>query len=252
MQSELIKLTIQPNGEQAVSARELHSFLEIETQFSKWAERMFEYGFVENQDYSAISQKRLTAQGNITTYTDYALTLDTAKEIAMLQRSDKGKQARQFFIECEKRLRQVAQPAGIPTSFADALRLAADMHERVTAAQIKIEQLQPKATYADTVLSAENTVTTTVIAKELGMSAITLNRLLSQERVQHNIGGTWVLYQKYQADGYTKTRTEIYFDSDGNIKTKHLTVWTEKGRQFIHKLMAKIASRSEQNHNQYE
>ena len=84
------------------------------------------------------------------------------------------------------------------------------------------------------------------------MSAITLNRLLSQERVQHNIGGTWVLYQKYQADGYTKTRTEIYFDSDGNIKTKHLTVWTEKGRQFIHKLMAKIASRSEQNHNQYE
>lgn len=64
---------------------------------------MSEYGFYENVDYQAISQKRLTAQGNETTYIDHEITLDMAKEIAMIQRSDKGKEVRQYFLELERR-----------------------------------------------------------------------------------------------------------------------------------------------------
>ena len=63
--------------------------------------RMFEYGFEENIDYIPVSQKRLTVQGNETTFTDYIVTVDMAKEISMIQRSEKCKQARLYFIECE-------------------------------------------------------------------------------------------------------------------------------------------------------
>jgi len=82
------------NGEtvKAVSARDLHKFLDVETQFSIWISRMFEYGFTENIDYIALNQKRLTAQGNSIDYKDYVISLDMAKVIAMIQRSDKGKQ----------------------------------------------------------------------------------------------------------------------------------------------------------------
>ena len=96
---ELIKVNKENN---TVSARELHEFLEIGTRFDKWFIRMCEYGFNENSDFRAIAQKRPTAQGNITTYIDYEITIDMAKEISMIQRTEKGKQARQYFIQCEK------------------------------------------------------------------------------------------------------------------------------------------------------
>ena len=100
--NEIIKITKDENGNSVVSGRDLHEFLEVQTQYTKWFDRMVDYGFTENIDFVAISQKRLTAQGNETTYTDHALTLDMAKEISMIQRTEKGKQARQYFIEVEK------------------------------------------------------------------------------------------------------------------------------------------------------
>lgn len=93
---ELIKITEQ-NGNRAVSAKELHKFLEVETQFRTWIDRMLEYGFEENQDYS---KANIFVRGNEAK--DFALTIDTAKEIAMLQRTAKGKEARQYFIAMEK------------------------------------------------------------------------------------------------------------------------------------------------------
>ena len=99
MFEELIKVNRENN---TVSARELHEFLEIGTRFNDWFERMINYGFEENSDFRAITQKRVTAQGNTTTYIDYEITLDMAKELSMIQRTEKGKQARQYFIQCEK------------------------------------------------------------------------------------------------------------------------------------------------------
>lgn len=101
MFEELIKVNKENN---TVSARELHKFLEIGTQFTKWFERMIGYGFDINSDFRLVSQKRPTnnPKNPITTYIDYEITIDMAKEISMIQRTEKGKQARQYFIQCEK------------------------------------------------------------------------------------------------------------------------------------------------------
>ena len=97
---ELIPIN-EKDGQQVVSARELHAYLAVETNFTTWCKRMFGYGFVENQDYIILS-KNGTNKISKSNPMDYALTLDCAKEISMLQRTDKGKQARQYFIEVEK------------------------------------------------------------------------------------------------------------------------------------------------------
>lgn len=105
----LINITQNDHNESVVSGRELHEFLEVGTRYSIWFDRMVEYGFTENTDYLAIAQKRTTAQGNKTEYTDHALKLDMAKEISMIQRTAKGKEARQYFIQVEKEYKQQQQ-----------------------------------------------------------------------------------------------------------------------------------------------
>ena len=98
--NELIKITYH-NEEPAVSARELHEFLEVSTRFNDWFLRMCEYGFVEGEDYySFLSNRSDGLPGK--PRKDAALTLDTAKEICMLQRNEKGRQARRYFIQLEK------------------------------------------------------------------------------------------------------------------------------------------------------
>lgn len=104
--NELIKVTTNENDEQLVSGRELHDFLEVTTRYNDWIKRMFGYGFSEATDYLTLTQKRVTAQGNMVEYVDHALKLDMAKEISMIQRSEKGKQARQYFISVEKEYKQ--------------------------------------------------------------------------------------------------------------------------------------------------
>ena len=100
---ELIKIT-EREGRQLVSGRELHEFLGVKTKYKDWFPRMMEYGFEENIDYIAMAQKRATAQGNNTTFIDHGISIDMAKEISMIQRSEKGRIARQYFIQCEKQL----------------------------------------------------------------------------------------------------------------------------------------------------
>lgn len=92
-------------GKDLVSARELHAFLGVQTDFTDWCKRMFEYGFVENYDYSLLKIGERKAHNK----TDYLLTLDTAKEIAMIQKSAKGREVRNYFIDCENALHLVAE-----------------------------------------------------------------------------------------------------------------------------------------------
>ena len=111
------------------------------------------------------------------------------------------------------------------------------MLEARTEAQTKIIQEQaPKAEYYDNTLMSKDAMTTTQIAKELGMSAITLNKRLKDLGVQYKVNDQWVLYAKHQDKGYTKTSTytEII---NGESKTYVSTVWTQKGREFIHSLI---------------
>ncbi|HHX9833116.1 TPA: antA/AntB antirepressor family protein [Salmonella enterica subsp. enterica] len=108
MNSQLIPVfngTISNESALLCNARDLHTFLDVGKDFSTWIKgRVTEYGFVENQDYIAIPQKRGIGHGR--GRKDYHLTLDTAKELAMVERNEKGRQIRRYFIECEKQLRQ--------------------------------------------------------------------------------------------------------------------------------------------------
>lgn len=128
---ELIKIT-EMNGRQAVSARELYTFLEVKSIFTHWCNRMFSYGFEEGSDFLPFLAKSTGGRPA----TDYALTLDTAKEISMLQRTEKGKQARQYFIECEKKLRQITM------SRFDLMRTVIDTMEENSNRLSKVEQRQ--------------------------------------------------------------------------------------------------------------
>ncbi|CNF11737.1 antA/AntB antirepressor family protein [Yersinia enterocolitica] len=91
------------------NARDLHSFLGVGKRFASWiTERISEYEFAENQDYMIASQIREAKGRGGHNRKDYHLTLDTAKELAMVERNEKGRQIRRYFIECEKKLRQLA------------------------------------------------------------------------------------------------------------------------------------------------
>lgn len=105
---ELIKI-IEREGRQLVSGRELHEFLEIRTKYKDWFRRMVEYGFEEEIDFIRVAQKRATnnLKNPVTTVIDHAISIDMAKEISMIQRTEKGKIGRQYFINCEKKLKEV-------------------------------------------------------------------------------------------------------------------------------------------------
>ena len=101
---ELIKVTTNEQGQKLVSGRELHEVLEIGTRFNDWIKRMVGYGFIENEDYTLLTQKRVTntPKNPYTEEIDYILTLEMAKHIAMVQRTEIGMKVRNYFIECEK------------------------------------------------------------------------------------------------------------------------------------------------------
>ena len=103
---ELIKITKNEEGQQLVSARELHEFLEVKTRFNDWIKNRIEkYGFKENIDYTKILVQCIRGQNEY----DFALVLDMAKELSMVENNDKGRQARKYFIKCEEKLKEEIQ-----------------------------------------------------------------------------------------------------------------------------------------------
>lgn len=120
MEQELIKVEINSNNEKCVSGKELHRVLEIGTRFDTWFKRMCEYGFVANVDFIPmlkIVHDPITKKDR-EVLDDYIVKLDMAKEIAMIQRTEKGKQVRLYFIEIEKKYKQEKQ---LPVTYLEAL-----------------------------------------------------------------------------------------------------------------------------------
>lgn len=145
--SELLKVNY--NSDRiTLSARELYEFLEIETRFNDWFKRMTEYGFTENIDYRVLLKNEYNLQGG-RPKTDYEITLDMAKEIAMLQRSEKGKQCRQYFIELEKKWNS---PEAVMNRALEYSR------RQVKALMEEISEMKPKALFAEAVTSSKGTV----------------------------------------------------------------------------------------------
>lgn len=108
-----------------------------------------------------------------------------------------------------------------------------------TSAKQLIGELKPKADYTDRILSSKGTVPTTAIAKDYGMSAKALNQKLHELRVIYRMGSQWFLYAKYQARGYTHSKTFDFKHSDGRPDCKMQTEWTQKGRLFLYQLLKK-------------
>ncbi|EOW6593009.1 antA/AntB antirepressor family protein, partial [Escherichia coli] len=146
MTSQLIPVfngTISNETTLLVSARDLHTFLDVGKRFASWiVERIAEYGFVENQDFMIISQVREKI-GRGRPAKDYHLTLDTAKELAMVERNEKGRQIRRYFIECEKKLRNI-QPVQTEQQFtAEDIILLCYVQLWMEKAQQLSKQLYP-------------------------------------------------------------------------------------------------------------
>lgn len=165
------------DGMQAVSARELHTFLGLTERFSYWFDRMKQYGFMEGVDYQGCKVYNTLANQELT---DYALSLDCAKEISMLQRNERGKQARLYFIEVDKRFRQGVQ-SQLPQTFAQALRLAAEQSEQLEAQKQLIATQAPKALFADAVVTSRQSCLIGELAKILRQNGIEIgqNRLFT-------------------------------------------------------------------------
>ncbi|MDR1089989.1 MAG: phage antirepressor KilAC domain-containing protein [Prevotella sp.] len=125
----------------------------------------------------------------------------------------------------------------IPQSFSEALMLAAQQAAQLELQQKQLNEAAPKVEYHDQVLQSTSLIPTGQIAKELGMSAVELNRKLSEMKVIYKFAGTWVLFRKYHKQEYTGTKTYCYIDKNGDKQTNMRTLWTEKGRKFIHGLM---------------
>lgn len=229
--NELIPTQETNEGQIIVSGRDLHEFLEVGTRYDKWFGRMKEYGFTENEDFIAVVQKRPTAQGNETTFTDHHIRLDMAKEISMLQRNERGKMARQYFIEIERRWNSPEMVMKRAMDYLNAQVQKLTTQNLVLEQQVK--EFQPKASYYDLILQNKSVISVSQIAKDYGMGAPTLNRKLKDLGVQYKQGGVWLLYAKYQDKGYTSTKTHA-IDSE---KSKLHTYWTQKGRLFIYDLL---------------
>lgn len=235
---KLIPVNVSKNDEQYVSGRDLHMFLEIETPYPKWFSRMCEYGFTENIDFNTDKKVRVQKEGNRNVnreVTEHSLTIEMAKQLCMLARNDKGREAREYFIEVEK---EWNSPEKV---MSRALKIANNVinEQKVLIAyqEQQIAEFKPVKDYVDRILSTKSTMTITQIAADYDLSAVKLNKILHEAGLQRKVGDQWILYKQHMTKGYTKSDTITFTRSDGRLDSKVNTKWTQKGRLKIHEIL---------------
>jgi anti-repressor protein len=228
MENELIKITVK-NEQQLVSARDLHKGLNVKKRFSVWVDQNFK-DFDEGTDWTTVPGGTVVKSGNGTTrlYVDYALTLDMAKELCMMSHTELGKKYRRYFIEVEKKYRQLTKPSYMIED--DIERAERWIEER--KAYLKAKQ---KADYCDSQMLNPGLMTITEIAKNYGWSARMMNAYLHNKGVIFKKGKNWVLYQKYAKSGYAQYEP---FPYNGNKGVHNNLKWTQRGKKFIYDLLA--------------
>ena len=140
MENELIKIK-NDNGKQLVSARELHEFLEVGRDFTTWIKgRISKYEFAENEDFTVVESFHQNGGKGGRPEKDYIITIDMAKELSMVENNDKGKQARKYFIQCEKKLKEVASSQkALPQDYLSALKALVQAEEEKALMKPKVE-----------------------------------------------------------------------------------------------------------------
>lgn len=241
---ELIKIT-EKEGQQLVSAKELHAFLDIETRFDIWIKRMFEYGFVQDVDYQRLNKNVHTHNGGLKeVLSDYVLTLDTAKEISMIQRTEKGKIARQYFIECEKKLKQIVNQHHIPQTYGEALKLAYEQQLKIEEQEKVLQEQEPMVNFAKALYISKNSILIGQLAKLLTQNGLKIgqNKLFEVLRdkgylltkgEQYNMPSQTALEH-----GLFEIKTTTINNPDGSVRVTRTTKVTPKGQEFfINKLL---------------
>lgn len=237
---ELLKVNFD-NDRITLSARELHEFLEVKTNFKDWFPRMCEYGFKETQDFNPLKNEQVRLEGNRQVkreLQDYEITLDMAKEIAMIQRSEKGKEVRQYFLELERRWNS---PEAVMNRALEYSR------KQVKALMEENKSMKPKALFADAVTTSKNSILVGDLAKILKQNGVNIgaNRLFAELRNNGYLikrkGSDWNMpTQKSMELGLFEIKEHTHIDGNGcNVTTKTPKV-TGKGQvYFVNKFLSK-------------
>lgn len=232
------------DGKTAVSLRDLHAFLEVTEKFTDWARRMFDYGFVEGQDFTEVFPENRNNPMGGRPARNWAITLDMAKELSMIQRTDKGKQARQYFIEVEKR-KSVA-PSG-----SELLALAVvEAQKVIEESKAQIAVLVPKAEAWDSIVSSAGSWSYNDAAKvlcesgeiQIGEKRL-VNRLVAWGYLYRDHKRRPHTYQRYLEQGLFVVKARTYQDQvTGEIRESSAPQVriTGKGLDLIRKRLLEL------------
>lgn len=234
---QLIPIT-NMGGVQAVLGRDLHSFLEVKTPYKDWWPRMVAYGFEEGVDYVLKNEHSASPAGMPSRpRLNHVVSLDMAKEIAMIQRSARGRQARRYFIEVEKRARMVA-PAFDPSQLtrSEILLIALNAEEERLALEAANKQLRPKADAYDCFIDSTGSYSMGTVAKMLGIGQNTLFRELRNRGILITKGDMRnTPYQRYA--NYFEVKAGGYTRSNGTQVVTHTTRVRPRGIDFIRRTL---------------
>ena len=224
--NEIIKVNYE-NDRPTVLARELHDFLEVKTAFKDWFPRMCEYGFSEGIDFSSF----LSESSGGRPAQDAQLTIEMAKEICMLQRNERGKQARQYFIQVEK---DWNSPEKV---MARALQIA---DKKIRALEVKMEEQKPKVLFAESVEAAKTSILIGELAKLLKQNGINIgqNRLFEWLRnngylIKRQGSDYNMPTQRAMEMGLFEIKETTITHSDGHIHVSKTPKVTGKGQVYF-------------------
>lgn len=234
------------NDRITVFARDLHKFLEVKTPYHKWFPRMCEYGFTENVDYAVTDNFVHNSAGGPQRQQDAQLTIDMAKEICMLQRNERGKQARQYFIQLEKDWN--SPELVMARALTMAQRQIETMKQQTNMLMLqnqelseKIEQDKDKVDWANQCLSSDTAIKVADYAKLIYNKEnlkIGQNRLFRFLREQHILQENNVPYQEYVERQWFKVSEYPVHTTNGTI-IRYTTKITPDGQKGLLKIIRK-------------
>ncbi len=246
---DLIKIE-EKDGKRLVDARELWKGLESRKDFSSWvkAKVIGNVFFEENVDYVLLTRSGEQKGRGGRNKKDYALTLDTAKKVAMAEQTEKGNVVRDYFLACEKKVKALSLPDFTDPAKA-AIAWAKEYEEKKLALednkqlQIENEQLNdyveevsPMISYLDSILASTKSLTVTKIAADYDLTAQELNKILHKAELQYLSDGKWILYKAHKNKGYTTTEHKRIKHRD-YVEMKPYTAWTQRGRVIINDIL---------------
>lgn len=234
--NELINVTLNDSHEPIVSGRQLHEALGVKTPYSMWFDRMVEYGFTENQDFLLNNFVKQTGRGGHNKV-DHIIKLDMAKEIAMIQRTDKGKEVRQYFIQVEKDFNS-------PEKIMARALLMAD--KKIHKLETQIEADKPKVLFADAVSASHTSILVGDLAKLISQNGYKIggNRLFVWLRENGYLikrkGSDWNMpTQRSMEMKLFEIKESTITHPDGHISVSKTVKVTGKGQQyFINKFLS--------------